>query len=115
MTDDPDNFTPDSLQNFLRHGPARKYEAPPNPGEPTPEEARTARARRIEQILRDTGKGGGDRMNPETLDASIRQGLAELVRSMMQRGMYAELNALLASHQRFITEIQNLLKNAPGA
>lgn len=121
-----DNFTADSLQNFIRTPPARSIldeemdlNAGKSPGQKSgiPHgKPRTARAERIGQILESvstraeqpTGdpQGGGAGYH----DSQIRQHMGELVRLMLQEGRKEDLAKILQSHQTFISEVMAMIR-----
>ncbi|MCR9143118.1 MAG: hypothetical protein NXI24_12765 [bacterium] len=140
MTDKLDNFTADSLQNFIRTPPARSsildeemdLNAGKNPDQKSGiprAKPRTARAERIGQILESVSTrpeqhpasqpqtqaapipGGGQGGGPGYHDAQVRQHMGELVRIMLQEGRNEDLATILQSHQTFITDVLAMIRS----
>ncbi len=108
-----EEFTPESLREFLRQPRNPRFEEQSPPSAETPAAARTARARRIAEILSNAGGAHGATAGRESvaaLDGAVRQNLAELVRQMMEAQRFAELESMLDMHARFIGDIQKLLQ-----
>ncbi|MBX7057100.1 MAG: hypothetical protein K1X75_03470 [Leptospirales bacterium] len=104
-----EEFTPESLREYLRRPRSPDFEEKNRPAPENPAQARTARAQRIGEILRNAGAMSPQRQSGQSLDALVRQNLAELVRSMMEQQHFAELESMLENHARFIADIQRLL------
>ena len=130
MHEKMDNFTAESLQNFIRTPPARNRfldeEMDLNAGNPDKKsqipggKPRTARAERIGQILQnvsgrpDQPRSDSQATGPRHHDAQIRQHMGEMVRTMLQEGRGEDLAVILESHQQFISEVLTLIRQSRG-
>ena len=120
MSDKLENFTADSLQNFIRKPPARSIldeEVDLNAGRPAGNKSgiphpkpRTARAERIGQILESVSTRAEQQASPRYHDAQIRQHMGELVRMMLQEGRNEDLAVILQTHRQFIEEVLALVR-----
>lgn len=127
MSDKLENFTADSLQNFIRKPPARSIldeEVDLNAGRPAGNKSgiphpkpRTARAERIGQILESVSTraeqptaSAPQQASPRYHDAQIRQHMGELVRMMLQEGRNEDLAVILQTHRQFIEEVLALVR-----
>jgi len=100
-----DNFTPESLQNFIQ----RK---------------RPAKAEELDRLIQERKRmrqnppQGPSSPQPENSavqhDAEIRKHLGALVQELLQNGHHDELRAILTEHHNFILDIMRLLdQNQP--
>lgn len=134
-----DNFTADSLQNFIRQPPARSSildeEMELSPDSPNkanrsqiPGAPRTARAKRIGEILENAsarptaahaqaagpaapqGHDSNQSAGPRYHDQEIRKHMGEMIRVMLAEGRHADLAVILQNHQGFIQEVLNMIQ-----
>ncbi|MCB1320534.1 MAG: hypothetical protein KDK34_09795 [Leptospiraceae bacterium] len=111
-----DNFSEASLRRFIQSPPPERPRSPEaeQNRDQLADQARTARARRVTEILKSAGQGGpaGPGHTEQSAgmhDALIRQHLSELVRSMMQENRLEELQVILSDHRKFIDDILQLM------
>ena len=105
MHEGMEHFTAASLRRFISQPPPSRPEPDAVRAETVGEGARTARGRRVSEVLANAAHQPEEKMSAEMHDALVREHLGELVRTMVAEGRLGELRAFLEEHRHFLNDI----------